>query len=286
MASHGLKSGLKADVPEENQEYVTPSNYELGKLLARSTVAYTHVNEVWPNIFIGDEQTARNRYGLQKLGVTHVLNAAEGERNSVCTGAGYYSNMDIEYYGIEAEDIPSFNISVHFFTTAEYMRSVLSNAQNRQTARNRYGLQKLGVTHVLNAAEGERNSVCTGAGYYSNMDIEYYGIEAEDIPSFNISVHFFTTAEYMRSVLSNAQNKLLVHCVMGRSRSATLVLAYLMIEEKMTLVEAIEQVKRHRQIIPNWGFLKQLRELDAFLLEQRSEHTHTQTADGTERTKQ
>ncbi|KAB5555892.1 hypothetical protein PHYPO_G00039340 [Pangasianodon hypophthalmus] len=210
MASHGLKSGLKADVPEENQEYVTPSNYELGKLLARSTVVYTHVNEVWPNIFIGDEQTARNRYSLQKLG----------------------------------------------------------------------------VTHVLNAAEGERNSVCTGAGYYSNMDIEYYGIEAEDIPSFNISVHFFTMAEYMRRVLSNAQNKLLVHCVMGRSRSATLVLAYLMIEEKMTLVEAIEQVKRHRQIIPNWGFLKQLRELDAFLLEQRSEHTHTQTADGTERTKQ
>lgn len=72
---------------------------------------------------------------------------------------------------------------------------------------------------------------------------------------------------------------------MGRSRSATLVLAYLMIEEKMTLVEAIEQVKCHRQIIPNWGFLKQLRDLDAFLLEQRSEHTHTQTADSTDRMK-
>lgn len=55
MASGGLKSGLKADVPEEGQEYVTPSNYELEKLLARGTVAYTHVNEVWPNVFIGDE---------------------------------------------------------------------------------------------------------------------------------------------------------------------------------------------------------------------------------------
>ncbi|KAK3559751.1 hypothetical protein QTP86_020758 [Hemibagrus guttatus] len=212
MASNRSKFGLKADVPEDEQEYVTPSNYELEKLLSRSTVAYTHVNEVWPNIFIGDERTARNRYGLEKLG----------------------------------------------------------------------------VTHVLNAAEGERNSVCTGAGYYSDMDIEYYGIEAEDIPSFNLSVHFFSAAEYMRHVLSNTQNKLLVHCVMGRSRSATLVLAYLMIEEKMTLVDAIEQVKRHRQIIPNRGFLKQLRDLDTFLLEQRSEntHTHTQTADATERTDQ
>lgn len=79
-----------------------------------------------------DRQTARDRYGLQKLGVTHVLNAAEGERNSVCTGAGYYSNMDIDYYGIEADDIPSFNISVHFFTAAEYMRRVLSNAQSKK----------------------------------------------------------------------------------------------------------------------------------------------------------
>lgn len=79
-------------------------------------------------------------------------------------------------------------------------------------------------------------------------------------------------------------DKLLVHCVMGRSRSATLFLAYLMIEEKMTLVDAIEQVKQRRQIIPNWGFLKQLRELDTFLLEQRSEPTQTQPADSTERT--
>lgn len=55
MASSGLKSVLKTNVPEENQEYVTPSNYELEKLLSRGTVAYAHVNEVWPNVFIGDE---------------------------------------------------------------------------------------------------------------------------------------------------------------------------------------------------------------------------------------
>lgn len=66
-------------------------------------------------------------------------------------------------------------------------------------------------------------------------------------------------------------DKLLVHCVMGRSRSATLFLAYLMICENMTLVEAIEQVKERRRIVPNWGFLKQLRELDMQLLDRRRE---------------
>lgn len=65
-------------------------------------------------------------------------------------------------------------------------------------------------------------------------------------------------------------DKLLVHCVMGRSRSATLFLAYLMICEDMKVGEAIEHVKKCRRIIPNWGFLKQLRELDMQLLERRN----------------
>ena len=56
---------------------------------------------------------------------------------------------------------------------------------------------------------------------------------------------------------------------MGRSRSATLFLAYLMICRNMTVVDAVDHVKHCRRIIPNWGFLKQLRELDSHLLEQR-----------------
>ncbi|KAH0624336.1 hypothetical protein JD844_031719 [Phrynosoma platyrhinos] len=49
---------------------------------------------------------------------------------------------------------------------------------------------------------------------------------------------------------------------MGLSRSATLVLAYLMIHENLTLVEALKSVDSHRGICPNTGFLSQLRALD------------------------
>lgn len=63
--------------------------------------------------------------------------------------------------------------------------------------------------------------------------------------------------------------KILVHCAMGRSRSATLVLAYLMIHKNMTLVDAIQQVAKNRCVLPNRGFLKQLRELDKQLVKQR-----------------
>lgn len=61
----------------------------------------------------------------------------------------------------------------------------------------------------------------------------------------------------------------MVHCVMGRSRSATLVLAYLMVEKGLTVVEAIVHVRQRRCILPNRGFLKQLRTLDIVLQEER-----------------
>ena len=53
-----------------------------------------------------------------------------------------------------------------------------------------------------------------------------------------------------------------MHCAMGLSRSSTLVLAYLMIHENMTLVEAIKAVAENRNICPNTGFMEQLRQLD------------------------
>uniref|UniRef100_A0A665TVR5 Dual specificity protein phosphatase n=1 Tax=Echeneis naucrates TaxID=173247 RepID=A0A665TVR5_ECHNA len=139
----------------------------------------------------------------------------------------------------------------------------------RKTALERPGLRDLGITHVLNAAEGKWNNVLTGADYYRDMDIQYYGVEADDKPTFNISQYFCPAAQFMHKALSRPQNKVLVHCVMGRSRSATLVLAYLMMKHRLTVVDAIEHVRQRRCILPNHGFLKQLRALDITLQEDR-----------------
>jgi len=57
--------------------------------------------------------------------------------------------------------------------------------------------------------------------------------------------------------------RVLVHCMAGRSRSATLILAWLMEHEKMTLREAFDWVLPRRPIIfPNPGFLAQLQDLE------------------------
>ena len=54
----------------------------------------------------------------------------------------------------------------------------------------------------------------------------------------------------------------LVHCHEGKNRSAALVVAYLMVEERMSLYEAVEQVWSRRPIVlSNDSFVDQLIDL-------------------------
>ncbi|KAF3827654.1 hypothetical protein GH733_000889 [Mirounga leonina] len=141
----------------------------------------------------------------------------------------------------------------------------------RATALDRFGLQKAGFTHVLNAAHGRWN-VDTGPDYYRDMAIEYHGVEADDLPTFDLSVFFYPAAAFIDAALSRDHSKrpATLEVTKNReSRSATLVLAYLMIHKNMTVVDAIRQVAKNRCVLPNRGFLKQLRELDKQLVEQR-----------------
>ena len=52
--------------------------------------------------------------------------------------------------------------------------------------------------------------------------------------------------------------RVMVNCWQGASRSATVVLAFLMMHHNMELSEVLAQVKTKRDIRPNNGFLKQL----------------------------
>ncbi|XP_061646987.1 dual specificity phosphatase 29-like isoform X4 [Phyllopteryx taeniolatus] len=111
------------------------------------------------------------------------------------------------------------------------------------------------------------------------MDIQYFGIEADDKPTFNISQFFCPATQFISEALSQPQNKVLVHCVMGRSRSASLVLAYLMMEQGLTVVDAIQHVRQRRCVLPNHGFLKQLRALDITLQEEKLRLKQQKTQD-------
>lgn len=80
-------------------------------------------------------------------------------------------------------------------------------APRRQTAKDKSLLKTLGVTHVLNAAEGTWNNVDTGAPYYADMDVVYYGVVAEDVTTFDLSPHFYPATRFIRETLSVPESK-------------------------------------------------------------------------------
>jgi protein-tyrosine phosphatase len=62
-------------------------------------------------------------------------------------------------------------------------------------------------------------------------------------------------------------DKVFVHCAAGMSRSATIVIAYLMWKQKMLLCDAIDFVKKKRPIIsPNLNFMRQLQTFQDLLI--------------------
>ncbi|XP_018413655.1 PREDICTED: dual specificity protein phosphatase 13-like [Nanorana parkeri] len=134
-------------------------------------------------------------------------------------------------------------------------------------ANNRYELWKLGITHVLNAAHGRMHS--DGSPEYYGTSITYHGVPANDLPDFNISQYFYSASEFIHKALDTPGARVLVHCVVGISRSASLVLAYLMIHHQLTLTQAIQHVQENRWIFPNAGFLQQLLHLDEELQQTR-----------------
>ncbi|CAL1599830.1 unnamed protein product [Knipowitschia caucasica] len=137
-------------------------------------------------------------------------------------------------------------------------------------ANDRYSIWKLRITHVLNAAHGRPHS--EGSPDFYGPSVEYCGVPADDSPSFDLSKYFTSSAKFIHNALEVEEGRVLVHCAVGVSRSASLLLSYLMLHHSLSLLEAVLTVKQHRWIFPNTGFLKQLRALDIKLRSDPSHH--------------
>lgn len=89
---------------------------------------------------------------------------------------------------------------------------------------------------------------------FTNEQFKYKVINVYDMPFVNLSKHFQECIDFIKDALDNG-GAVLVHCFAGVSRSATIILAYLMQERGMSFLDAMSFVKRRRPIIfPNFGF--------------------------------
>ncbi|KAM9318946.1 dual specificity protein phosphatase 14 [Pholidichthys leucotaenia] len=113
------------------------------------------------------------------------------------------------------------------------------------------------VTLIVNA------SGLDGVSYPRLQGLRVLHIPIQDQPHAPISQYFDVVAE---KIQQNQSGSTLVHCTAGRSRSPSLIMAYLMRSEGLSLRRAHELVlERRPSIRPNSGFWRQLMDYERSL---------------------
>lgn len=118
-------------------------------------------------------------------------------------------------------------------------------------------LKKQNFTHIVTAILGVDEM-------YPN-DFTYLTLPLRDVRNEEIFPCFTTSTDFIRNAIKEG-GKVLVHCVYGVSRSATIVAAYLIKEYGMDANTAVDFIKGKRDIVrPNPGFMNQLQKYDAII---------------------
>ncbi|KZV87390.1 phosphatases II [Exidia glandulosa HHB12029] len=123
------------------------------------------------------------------------------------------------------------------------------------TAQCRATLVSLGITHVVSVMPG-------------NVDIPYdlfaktMQVPIADMPFADLLPHLEHTSKFIQEALASSPNaRVLVHCAKGRSRSSSVVAAFLIASRGCNVAQAIEFIQSRRRIaMPNFGFVLQLEE--------------------------
>jgi hypothetical protein len=91
------------------------------------------------------------------------------------------------------------------------------------------------------------------------IGINIIEIQFPDVPESNIGDYFDSTYNMINNCLLNEQ-KVLTYCKVGKSRSVSIIINYLMISQNISYELAFTQmITKKSSIGPNYGFIQQLK---------------------------
>uniref|UniRef100_A0A8C5RB00 protein-tyrosine-phosphatase n=1 Tax=Laticauda laticaudata TaxID=8630 RepID=A0A8C5RB00_LATLA len=127
---------------------------------------------------------------------------------------------------------------------------------NEHDAQDLEKIQRLNIGYVINV------TTHLPLYHYEKGLFSYKRLPATDSNKQNLRQYFEEAFEFIEEAHQCGKG-LLIHCQAGVSRSATIVIAYLMKHTRMTMTDAYKFVKGKRPIIsPNLNFMGQLLEFE------------------------
>jgi protein-tyrosine phosphatase len=142
---------------------------------------------------------------------------------------------------------------------------------NASAAQNFDLLQSLGVTHILTAAFGNPDPK-DNVGAVFPEHFAYHEVRISDGREVDLNPYLELSADFIRDALLHPQHRVFVHCMMGTSRSVSLLLYYMMRDRHYTLRNALLHIMHQRSTNPNapytrpnTGFMRQLIDCEKIL---------------------
>lgn len=204
-------------------------------------------------LFLGNAYHAITRNILNNLGITHVINVTKIVKNE-------YENdeqMIIRYLNINISDITSENIEEYFSGVVEFVNTAFGKSGDGNGGNFKDEEQKHKHENTMSKIDldADWDDILRNTGRKKRRDVpqlcKVIDSEWDEI--------FGKSEDGDGDGVCN-YNKVLVHCQCGISRSATMVIAYLMKMFQMSYDESLTYVTYCRPIIsPNLGFRTQLK---------------------------
>lgn len=129
---------------------------------------------------------------------------------------------------------------------------------NGKTVKNLPFIRELGVTHIINTAARD---VWLPTEKLSNLGLKLFQFHVDDVTTANIAAYFVAAAKFIAEARVSG-GLVMVNCLVGLSRSATIVTAAAMINNKWTMARSLKKLRQSRPVKPNLGFMVQLLNLE------------------------
>lgn len=168
---------------------------------------------------------------------------------SIFTSTGHSNNMKLH-----GPKVPKFRLfNIHVSIPDEVVRGLYVSDFYPPFFYAGYLHEELGISHILSMApDKEVPKECLER-------FEYKFIDILDLETTDITEHLDPCTQFVHEKIQQGK-KVLVHCVAGKSRSISFVMAYLIRFHGLSLMDSYLFVLKNRRCLiqPNAGFLKQL----------------------------